>query len=395
MTVERPPHAAPLRLIDGALPAGPRDDRPVVVHAIGARAELVALAPVIAALGERRAFRQVLVRAGAGDPRLFDPVAVDLGLPPIDHDLTVAPGRHAEETAAVLTAFEALLLDLSPDLVVVAGDSDASLACALAAGKLDLALARVGAGMRSGDWTQSPEINRVLGDRLCDTLLAPDAESVDQLLAEGVPDGRIRLVGSTAVDVLRQFEASARARAAWTAHGVERGGYVLAEIHGAAILEDPRRLTAAVRGLIGLAAHGPVILPVAPRTLERLGSFDMAPALREAGVRCTPVRGYVESLSLRAGAGAIVTDAGEAQDEACAIGIRCFTLGTATERRSTLVRGTNILLGDDLGAIAAVRPASGPPIPCAVPLWEGRAAERVADALVAHYSLALSGGAEW
>ena len=385
MPIERPPASSgPLRLVGAAAPS---DSRPLIVYAAGARAELIAAAPVIAELRRGGAFRQAVVRTGTDDPRALDLVARDLGLTRIDHDLGIVAGRHAEETAAVLSAFEALLMELTPDLVVVAGDSDASLAAALAAGKLDIALARLDAGLRGGDWTQSGEVNRVLSDRLCDTLLAPDEDAAAHLLAEGIPDGRVHLTGATGVDALRRAEPAARARAAWGDHGLEPDHYVLAELHTAATLEDSHRLAVAVRALIAVAAHTIVVLPVSTRMEERLSHFGQAAALRGAGVLCPPVGGYLDALSLRMGAGAIVTDAGDVQDDACALGIRCFTLGATTERQTSVLRGNNILLGDDPSAIAAVRPSGRPPVLCAVPLWDGRAAQRAAETITAHYSL--------
>jgi UDP-N-acetylglucosamine 2-epimerase (non-hydrolysing) len=367
MSMERP--------LTGASPG-------LVIHVVGARPNFVKMAPLIAAL-ERRDARQLVVHTGQHyDRRMSDEILHDLGFPAPDYALGVGSGSHGQQTAKVLTAFEEILLDQRPALVVVAGDVNSTLACALAAAKLGVPIAHLEAGLRSGDWEMPEEINRVLVDRLSDLLLTHSPEAEEHLAAEGVDTGRVRYVGNTMIDSLRRWEAEARARAGWRAHGVKERGYVLVTLHRPSNVDDPQRLAAIVEGLCGIGAQAPAIFPVHPRTRSRLAETDALARLQEAGVRCTEPVGYLDFLSLQAGAGAIVTDSGGVQEEASALGVACFTLRANTERPVTISHGTNVLLGDDPQRLRDVRLSGHAPMPCAIPLWDGHAGERAADALL-------------
>ena len=382
----RPP--VTLRVVPG--PSDAREERraPIVVHVLSGRADAVRLAPVVTALAAGEAFRQVVVHVGAPeDLALVASVEDDLGLPAAAHVVRAASGSAAELTATTLTGFDDVLRGVRPDLVLLSGDTSPTLACALASAKRGVAVAHLESGLRSLDWTTPEEINRVVIDRLADTLLAHGRDAAANLLAEGVPEGRVHAVGSTAIDALRAADARARARAAWRAHGLAPRGYVLATLHRPATVGDPGRLAAAATALARLQARHPVVFPLHPRTRDLLARSGGLDQLRAAGVRCTPPLGHVEFLSLQLGAGAIVTDSGAVQEEASALGVRCHTLRALTERPVTLLHGTNVLLGDDPAAIAGVRLTATAPVPCAVPLWDGRAAERTAEVLVAHYAL--------
>ena len=374
-----------LVLIHGAAPTSPL---PAIVHVVGARPNFIKMAPVISALGERGAFRQVVVHTGQHyDRRMSEEILADLDFPSPDYFLGVGSGSHGEQTARVLDKFERVLLEVEPAVVVVAGDVNSTLACALAASKLGIAIAHVEAGLRSFDWTMPEEINRVLTDRLSDTLFTHSPEALENLQAEGVVAGNVHYVGNTMIDSLRRCEKRARALAAWRAVGVEERDYVLVTLHRPANVDDLQRLGATVEGLIGLAAHTPVVFPVHPRTRARLAADGALDRLAAAGVHCTDPVGYLEFLSLQAGAGAIVTDSGGVQEEAAALGVSCFTFRPNTERPVTLTHGTNVLLGDDPAEIAEIRPSEFLPTPCAIPLWDGHAADRVADVLIANYTL--------
>jgi UDP-N-acetylglucosamine 2-epimerase (non-hydrolysing) len=354
----------------------------LIVHVVGARPNFVKMGPLIAAL-ERRGARQLLVHTGQHyDRRMSDEILRDLGFPAPDYALGVGSGTHGQQTAKVLMAFEEILLAQRPALVVVAGDVNSTLACALAAAKLRIPIAHLEAGLRSGDWEMPEEINRVLVDRLSDLLLTHSPEARDHLAAEGVDTGRIRYVGNTMIDSLRRFEAQARARAVWREHGVQERGYVLVTLHRPSNVDDPDSLAAIVDGLCGIGAQAPAIFPVHPRTRARLAETDALARLEAAGVRCTEPVGYLEFLSLQAGAGAIVTDSGGVQEEASALGVDCYTLRANTERPVTISHGTNVLLGDDPRSLSRVRLSGRPPTPCAIPLWDGRAGDRAADALL-------------
>jgi len=385
MTATQPPN---LVLVPETPDSRLSDGRTTIVHVVGARPNFVKMAPVISALERREAFRQIVVHTGQHyDSKMSDDVLADLEFPEVDIFLGVGSGTHGVQTAKVLSAFEKVLLDVEPDVVLVAGDVNSTLACALAASKLGIAIAHLEAGLRSFDWTMPEEVNRVLTDRLADVLLAHSPEAVDNLQAEGICPGRVYNVGNTMIDSLRRCERRARELRAWDTVGMAERSYVLVTLHRPSNVDDPQRLEQIVGGLVGLAANAPVVFPIHPRTRTRLAEDGGLKRLEDAGVACIEPVAYLEFLSLQAGAGAIVTDSGGVQEEASALGVSCFTFRPNTERPITLTHGTNVLLGEDPAEIAEVRPSSHPPTPSAIPLWDGHAAERVADALVANYVL--------
>ncbi|WP_187369028.1 UDP-N-acetyl glucosamine 2-epimerase [Baekduia soli] len=361
---------------------------PVIVHAIGGRADAVRLAPVIGALERQDVFRQVVVHTGSAQDRgLVGELADELGLPAADHVLDVGAGSDAGLTAQTLTAFDALLRELPPELVMLSGDTNATLSCALAAAKRQVAVAHVGSGLRSWDWTTPEEINRVVIDRLSDTLFTHSHEAVDNLLAEGVSDGRVHPVGSTVVDALRRVEPAIRSREAWTALDLPPGDYVLVMLHHRDAIADGARRDALVAGLATLAGEAPVAFALHPAAAPTLNAAGAIARLQAAGVRTVPPMGHVDFLSLELGAGAIVTDSGTVQEEATVLGVPCYTPGSLSEGRITLTHGTNVLLGEDAGAVATVRPSRTDHAPCVVPLWDGRAGERIAAAILANYAV--------
>jgi UDP-N-acetylglucosamine 2-epimerase (non-hydrolysing) len=385
MTAMQPPN---LVLVPETPDSRLSDGRTTIVHVVGARPNFVKMAPVVTALESREVFRQVIVHTGQHyDSRMSDDVLADLDFPDVDVFLGVGSGTHGVQTAKVLSEFERVLMEIEPELVVVAGDVNSTLACALAASKLGIAVAHVEAGLRSFDWSMPEEVNRVLTDRLSDTLFTHSPEAADNLETEGIGQGRVHFVGNTMIDSLRRCEKRALALKAWEEVGVAERSYVLVTLHRPSNVDDLARLSAIVDGLVGLAGHSPVVFPIHPRTRARLAEDGGLARLEEAGVSCIEPVAYLEFLSLQAGAGAIVTDSGGVQEEASALGVSCFTFRPNTERPVTLTHGTNVLLGDDPAEIAEVRPANHPPTPCAIPLWDGRAAERVADVLVANYAL--------
>jgi UDP-N-acetylglucosamine 2-epimerase (non-hydrolysing) len=371
----------------------PGDDRPTIVHVVGARPNFVKMAPVVVALERRRVFNQVVVHTGQHyDSRMSDDILKDLDFPEIDCFLNVGSGTHGVQTAKVLSAIEPVLIETEPEVVLVAGDVNSTLACALAASKLGIAVAHLESGLRSFDWSMPEEVNRVLTDRLADTLFTPSSDGVENLEAEGIGAERVYNVGNTMIDSLRRCEQRARELKAWTAVGVRERTYVLVTLHRPSNVDDPVRLAAIVDGLVALSGSTPVVFPIHPRTRARLAADGGLTRLEDAGVRCIDPVGYLEFLSLQAGAGAIVTDSGGVQEEASALGVSCFTFRPNTERPITLTHGTNVLLADDPAALAEVRPSPHPPTPCAIPLWDGHAGDRVADVLVANYALTVGVG---
>ncbi|HEY1276808.1 MAG TPA: UDP-N-acetylglucosamine 2-epimerase (non-hydrolyzing) [Thermoleophilaceae bacterium] len=362
----------------------------LIVHAVGARPNFVKMAPLIDALGARGA-RQLVVHTGQHyDQKMSDEILRDLAFPAPDYSLGVGSGTHGEQTAKVLAAFEGILLEEGPAVVVVAGDVNSTLACALAAAKLGIPIVHLESGLRSGDWGMPEEINRVLTDRLSDMLLTHSPEAEENLRREGVDVARIRYVGNTMIDSLRRFEAPARERAVWTHHNVAAGEYLLVTLHRPSNVDDSARLSAIVDALCKLADKSPAIFPIHPRTRARLAAGGDLERLAAAGVRCIEPVGYLDFLSLQGAAGAIVTDSGGVQEEACALGVPCYTLRANTERPVTISHGTNTLLGDDPASLLTVRLANQAPTPCAIPLWDGHAGERAADEIIAAFPSAAS-----
>jgi UDP-N-acetylglucosamine 2-epimerase (non-hydrolysing) len=354
-----------------------------VIHVVGARPNFVKMAPIVAATRKRSALRQVVVHTGQHyDSRLSDEIFADLDFYEPDIAMGVGSGSHGEQTGKVLIGFERILMEMEPALVVVAGDVNSTLACALAASKLGIPVAHVESGLRSGDWSMPEEVNRVLTDRLADVLLTTSPEAHDNLQREGIDTSRVHFVGNTMIDSLRALESTARKRRAWAAHGVAERSYVLVTLHRPSNVDVPERLEEISDALGQMALAAPVIFPVHPRTRARLVAAGALTRLEDAGVRCIEPAGYLDFLSLQASAGAVVTDSGGVQEETSALGVPCHTFRANTERPVTITHGTNALLGDVPAAIAEIRPDPRPPTPCMIPLWDGRAAQRAADVLV-------------
>jgi UDP-N-acetylglucosamine 2-epimerase (non-hydrolysing) len=342
------------------------------------------MAPVITALEARGGFEQRIVHMGQHyDARLSAEMLTDLRFPAPDVFLGVGSGPHGSQTARALEAFERVLIAERPALVCVGGDVNSTLAAALATAKLGIAVAHVEAGLRSNDWTMPEEINRVLTDRLSQLLFTHSPECAGNLAAEGIDPDRVHFVGNTMIDSLRMFEAEAAARRPWRAAGVREGAYVLVTLHRPSNVDTVPQLERVVAALRELARAVPVLFPVHPRSRQRLEANRLLARLEEAGVQCMEPVGYLDFLGLETGAGAIVTDSGGLQEEASALGVPCFTLRPNTERPVTIEQGTNTLLGEDPAPIAEIRPDGGPRRPAAIPGWDGKAGQRVADVIAA------------
>jgi UDP-N-acetylglucosamine 2-epimerase (non-hydrolysing) len=354
-----------------------------IVQVVAARPNFVKMAPIIDALARRPDVRQCVVHTGQHyDAKMSSEMLSDLGFPEPDVFLGAGSGRHGEQTAKVLAGFEQVLLDEQPDAVVVAGDVNSTLAAALAASKLGIPIAHVESGLRSFDWTMPEEINRILTDRLSDLLLTHSPEAADNLRREGIHERRVRLVGNTMIDSLRRFEAAARGRLVWERLGLRERAYVLVTLHRPSNVDSPPQLAGIVSGLSRLARECEVVFPIHPRTRARLERDGQLGRLERAGVIAIPPASYLDFLSLELGAGAIVTDSGGIQEEASALGVDCYTLRANTERPVTIELGTNTLLGDDPRLLADVRLSGHPPAPCLIPLWDGHAGERAAQAIL-------------
>jgi UDP-N-acetylglucosamine 2-epimerase (non-hydrolysing) len=347
-----------------------------IVHVLGTRPNFVKMAPVIAAL--RDGHESVIVHTGQHyDRAMSDIFFEELGVPEPDHLLGVGSGSHAEQTARVLERLEPVLAADAPDLVLVPGDVNSTLAAALCAARLGIAVGHVESGLRSFDRSMPEETNRIVADHLSELCFLHSDEAVENLRAEGVPDARMHFVGNTMIDTLVALEGRFRERAAARSHGVEPGSYLLVTLHRPALVDGPL-LADAIGALASVAREMPVVFPVHPRTRKMMNG---SPA---AGLELIDPVGYLDFLSLEADAGAVLTDSGGIQEETSYLGIPCFTLRDNTERPVTIRAGTNTLLGLDPARIAEIPSllADGSTTtPQAPPKWDGKAASRIATVI--------------
>jgi UDP-N-acetylglucosamine 2-epimerase (non-hydrolysing) len=353
-----------------------------ILYVIGTRPNFVKTAPVIGALRSRLpAGRHAIVHTGQHYDRLMSEVFLEeLGVPPPDHMLEVGSGSHAAMTARTMERLEPVLLAERPDLVVVPGDVNSTLAATLTAVKLGISVAHIESGLRSFDLTMPEEVNRIVADRFSDPLFLHSEEAIGNLRAEGIPDERMHMVGNTMIDTLVALEERFRAAGTASRLGLEPGSYALVTLHRPALVDGPM-LAETVAQLTALAGQMPVVFPVHPRTRKMMESIDA----EHLGLLLSEPLGYLDFLSLLADAGAVLTDSGGVQEETTYLGIPCFTLRDNTERPVTIRAGTNTLLGLDPAAIASIPTAlaaRGGASPQPPPLWDGRAAERIADVIV-------------
>jgi UDP-N-acetylglucosamine 2-epimerase (non-hydrolysing) len=354
-----------------------------LLYVVGTRPNFVKTAPVIAALRERLPDeRHVIVHTGQHYDRAMSEIFFDeLGVPAPDHMLAVGSGSHAQQTARTMERLEPVLEQERPDLVIVPGDVNSTLAATLTAVKLGLPVAHVESGLRSFDMTMPEEVNRIVADRFASHLFLHSEEAVANLRAEGIPEERMHFVGNTMIDTLVALEGRIRAAGAAARLGLELGTYCLVTLHRPALVDGPL-LAATVARLAALAAELPVVFPVHPRTRKMMAALDGADA---PGLLLTEPLGYLDFLSLLTDARAVLTDSGGIQEESTYLGIPCFTLRANTERPVTVRAGTNTLLGLDpaaIGTIPSLLAATTPERPAPPPLWDGHAAERIADVLV-------------
>lgn len=350
---------------------------------VGARPNMVKVAPVWHALAERRIEQRLLHTGQHYDHALSGSFFEQLDLPDPDVSLSVGSGTHAEQTAAALVGVERVLLESEYAAILVAGDVNSTLAAALAAAKVGVPVIHLEAGLRSGDWTMPEEINRVLCDRLSDLLLCPSAGAVDALAGEGIDPDRAALVGNTMIDTLLRLSEPVRASAERRRLGAPDGAYVLVTLHRPAVVDDAARLHAVMQALDDVACRLPVLFPVHPRTRGRLAGAGWKPA---DGVRLLEPLSYIEFIALEAGARLVITDSGGVQEETSALGVPCLTYRTTTERPVTVELGTNRVIGIDPGMLleAALDELgrSFKRTRCDIPLWDGQAGPRAADAIV-------------
>jgi len=357
---------------------------PLVVHVVGARPNFMKVAPAMRALSARGVSQRLVHTGQHYDARMSDVFFEDLALPAPDFHLGVGSGSHAAQTAKVMLAFEQTLAQLPrPDWVLVPGDVNSTLAAALVASKLGLRVAHLEAGLRSRDRGMPEELNRIVTDHLSDLLLTPSRDADENLAREGIPAERVVRVGNIMIDSLLAALPLARERAVPEQLGLGESGYAVVTLHRPSNVDDPATLARLLGALRELARELPVVFPVHPRTRARLTSPDLAGAA--SSLRLEEPFGYVDFLSLLAEARLVLTDSGGLQEECTVLGIPCLTLRETTERPVTVTEGTNVVVGTDPARILeAALQALRSQIQRRCPeLWDGRAGERVAQALLA------------
>jgi UDP-N-acetylglucosamine 2-epimerase (non-hydrolysing) len=366
-----------------------------ILHVVGARPNFMKVAPVLRAM-ERRGdlFHQLLVHTGQHyDERMSASFFRDLRMPEPDINLGVGSGTHAQQTAMVMARVEPVMQEYRPDIVIVVGDVNSTLACALTATKLGIRVAHVEAGLRSGDKTMPEEINRICTDAISDDLFTTDRFADNNLLREGVSTDRIHFVGNVMIDSLLQHRAVAERLCYHEQLGVESGRYAVLTMHRPSNVEDSDKLREILEALCELAADMPILFPIHPRTRKRVMDFGLeeffVDSPEQTGIRMIEPLGYLELLSLNMRARLVLTDSGGLQEETTILRVPCVTLRDNTERPITLSQGTNRLGGTAKKSIVdAIRHALAEPL-ChsrAPDKWDGKAASRIAEIIASRAS---------
>jgi len=370
-----------------------------IVNVAGARPNFVKIAPLVREMRRHPTIMPLLVHTGQHyDEVMSGQLFRDLEIPAPDFNLEVGSVSHAVQTAEVMRRLEPVLLSTRPDLVLVVGDVNSTLAAALTAVKLGIPVAHVEAGLRSFDRTMPEEINRVLTDAIADLLFVTEESGREHLLREGISADKIHVVGNVMIDALMTF------RPHWQNSSVfdrldlhENQPYAVLTLHRPSNVDDPTNLTKLLDALQDVARHIPIVFPVHPRVRARLGTQEEAwvPA-RDAdalsagkGIAYLDPLGYLDFIALMSRARLVLTDSGGIQEETTILGVPCLTLRDNTERPATVAWGTNRVIGTDprriveeaLRALNHPPPPNGPP-----PLWDGRAASRIVEALLQYDS---------
>lgn len=353
-----------------------------VLHVVGARPNFMKVAPVLKALATRAGVVQVLIHTGQHYDRSMSDIFLDqLGIPEPDVNLAVGSGTHARQTAEIMTRLEPVLTEQKPELVVVYGDVNSTLAASLVAAKLGIRIGHVEAGLRSFDRTMPEEINRLLTDQLADVLFTPSADGDANLRKEGIPPEKIFLTGNVMIDSLVRLLPAARALPAngWP----ER--YALVTLHRPANVDDGGTLKEILSTLIEVNDRLNVVFPAHPRTRRRIAELG----LNTKSLQVLDPVPYLEFLALQSRATVVITDSGGIQEETTYLGVPCLTVRNNTERPVTVTMGTNVLVGrgperlrTELSLVFSGKAKRGT-VP---PLWDGRAAERIADIIVGQFS---------
>jgi len=357
-----------------------------VLTVAGARPNFMKVAPLYEAMRRQPGIEPSILHTGQHYDRAMSALFFDhLGLPEPDRYLGVGSADHGTQTGRIMIAFEAALAEMRPDVVVVVGDVNSTIACGLVAVKRGIRLAHVEAGLRSFDRTMPEEVNRVLTDQIADYLFTTERSAHDNLRREGIEASRIHFVGNVMIDTLLRHREKAARQPVLETLGVTPRAYALVTLHRPSNVDDRDALTGLLDALASLAADLPVVFPVHPRTRQRIAQFDLEGGLARApGVKLVEPLGYLDFLKLMDDARLVVTDSGGIQEETTALGVPCLTARENTERPATVTEGTNTIVGRDPQRLLAEarRILGGESKAGRRPeLWDGRAAERIVHVL--------------
>jgi len=366
-----------------------------IINVVGARPNLIKMAPITAALAKHPGFTQVLVHTGQHyDERMSRLLFQQLGLPRPEIDLDVGSASHGVQTGRIMTAFEEVCQRERPDLVIVVGDVNSTMACAITAKKLGIQVAHVEAGLRSGDLSMPEEVNRLCTDVLCEYLFTTDRFANANLRREGVSEERIHFVGNVMIDTLVRHRAAAQKLDLVPRLGLEEARFATLTLHRPANVDDPNVLLGILEALQKISIELPIVFPIHPRTRKMVEQFGYSSFFttgeKARGIWLAEPFGYLEFLHLNMHARMVLTDSGGLQEETTVLGIPCITLRSNTERPITCEEGTNRLVGNDKERIIEAarnvldgsRSAAG-----RVPeKWDGKAAERIVQVLQHSFS---------
>jgi len=359
-----------------------------ILNIVGARPNFMKIAPIVREMWRRSdEFQPLIIHTGQHyDEAMSDSFFVDLGIPAPDFHLEVGSHSHAVQTAKIMTAFEPIVLAEKPDWVLVVGDVNSTIACALVCAKLGVKVAHVEAGLRSRDRTMPEEINRILTDAISDLLLTTSEDADENLKQEGVADDKIKFVGNVMIDSLFYNLEKSKLSKARENLGLIDKDYAVLTLHRPSNVDEKEIFSGLLDALIEIGEKIPVVFPVHPRTKANIEKFGFAERVANSNIRLIEPLGYLDFMNLYSGAKLVLTDSGGLQEETTALGIPCLTLRENTERPITIELGTNQLVGTNPEKIkqAAFEILENPAktdakIP---PLWDGHAAERICDALL-------------
>lgn len=363
----------------------------LILNVVGARPNLMKIAPLVDEMQRHPEIDQMLLHTGQHyDENLSRIFFDELDIPRPDIYLHVGSGSHAQQTARVMTAFEPVLLRHKPDLVVVVGDVNSTLACTITAAKLWIPVAHIEAGLRSFDRRMPEEINRIVTDALSSFLFTSCRDADQNLLNEGVPAEKIFFVGNVMIDSLNRHRARAEQLNTAARFELRPGQYALLTLHRPSNVDVPHVLSGILSALAAIQRDLPILFPAHPRTVARVAEHGFGARLAAApGLRMVEPLGYLEFLDLMMHAQFVLTDSGGIQEETTILGVPCLTIRDNTERPITVSEGTNTLVGPDPRRIvaAAQRIMAGECKTGRIPeLWDGRAAERIVRIMIESHS---------